>query len=125
MSDSPYYVLVTGGRYFHDKTAVARALHQVLKGVPHGRRLVIVHGGAPGADSLASRWARDWKQAEFCIPAEWNRFDKAAGSTRNQQMLDWLPIDRVVAFPGGPGTRDMVTRARKANIQVSEVVETL
>jgi hypothetical protein len=47
---------------------------------------------------------------------------KAAGSIRNQRMLDAEKhIDVVVAFPGGRGTADMVRRARAAGIHVLEI----
>jgi predicted Rossmann-fold nucleotide-binding protein len=35
-------------------------------------------------------------------------------------MMEWKP-DLVVAFPGGSGTADMVSRARGAGIEVIEV----
>lgn len=118
MRDKPFYVLVTGGRDYSDEGSVRAALHSVLMDVPADRRMVVVHGAARGADTLAGRWCDYWNQPEFRIPAEWDRFLKAAGGKRNQQMLNWLPIDLVVAFPGGSGTQDMVTRAEKANIKV-------
>lgn len=119
MSDKPYYVLVTGGRDYQDRGACNTALHDVLMRTPKGRRMVVVHGNAKGADSLARYWAEYWNQPCLSVPAEWFRFGKqAAGPKRNQQMLDWLPIDLVVAFPGGAGTRDMVQRADKAKIKI-------
>lgn len=117
MSDKPFYVLVTGGRDYKDRRSVGDALHAVLMAIPTGRRMVLVHGGALGADTLADDWAHHWKQACLKVPAEWHRFTEQAGAKRNQQMLDWLAIDLVVAFPGGAGTRDMVARAEKAKIQ--------
>lgn len=31
--------------------------------------------------------------------------------------------DLVVAFPGGPGTRDMISQAKKARVKVIEIKE--
>lgn len=59
-------------------------------------------------------------------PTDWNRYGKAAGPIRNQQMLDEGKPDIVVAFsdtlvkPNGKptGTGDMVIRAKKADLPV-------
>jgi hypothetical protein len=48
--------------------------------------------------------------------ANWDKYGKAAGGIRNQQMLDENEIDTAVAFPGGTGTKDMIKKARKAGI---------
>lgn len=125
IKEKPFYVLVTGGRDFSDLQLLNRAMHLTLQCMPVGRRMCIVHGCASGADKLADHWAKSWKAPVFRVPAEWGRFDKGAGHIRNQQMLDWLPIDRVLAFPGGKGTADMVARAHKANIQVTHALELL
>lgn len=47
-------------------------------------------------------------------------YNAAAGSVRNEFMLTWRPR-LVLAFPGGPGTKDMVTRARRAGVEVLEI----
>ena len=45
-------VLVTGGRDYADRKAVARALDPFI-----APDLTIIHGGANGVDALASAWA--------------------------------------------------------------------
>lgn len=83
--------------------------------------IVIIAGGAKGADSAAA----DFAVVSFCqlqeFKADWNKHGKAAGAIRNQQMLDEGKPDLVVAFPGGRGTADMVRRAKKAGIEVREI----
>lgn len=84
--------------------------------------LVIIQGGARGADLIArDRCAyHDIKFQTF--PAEWDRYGKAAGPIRNQQMLDEGKPDCVIAFhddiENSRGTKDMVERARKAGLTV-------
>lgn len=111
--DQPFYVLVTGGRDFHDVKSINEHLHAALMRVRSepGRRMVVVQGGATGADTHAEKWAKAWKVPYFTIPAEWNRYGHGAGAVRNDQMLNWLNIELVVAFPGGAGTLDMINRA--------------
>lgn len=76
----------------------------------------VVHGDARGADKCA-KWAAEEMLGIPCHthPADWDRYGKAAGSIRNQEMLDKHPdIGMVLAFPlpGSIGTWDMVGRAR-------------
>jgi hypothetical protein len=109
-------VLVCGGRDFDDELAMLTELLKVAD-----PRHVLVHGDAPGADRLA---AKCWRQAGFADephPAQWDKFGKAAGAIRNQEMLE-SGIDLVLAFPGGRGTADMVRRARRAGVEVREVL---
>jgi hypothetical protein len=56
------------------------------------------------------------------FPAQWDRYGEAAGPIRNAWMLEFGKPDLVVAFPGGRGTADMISKARKAGIEVCEVV---
>jgi UDP-N-acetylmuramoylalanine-D-glutamate ligase len=36
-------------------------------------------------------------------------------------MLDSNTVELVIAFPGGKGTSDMVSRAKKSGIEVKEI----
>lgn len=78
----------------------------------------VISGGATGADSIAI----DWAIANWCTfdeyKADWDRYGYKAGPIRNQQMLDEGKPDIVMAFPGGNGTNDMVSKARMANVRV-------
>lgn len=83
--------------------------------------VTIISGKASGADSVAI----DWAVVNWCrfleFEADWKTYGKAAGPIRNQRMLAEGKPDLVVAFPGGPGTRNMKQLARAANIKVIEV----
>src|SRR5690554_3978 len=102
-------VLVCGGRKFGD-----RALFNAVMAPYRLRASVIIHGAARGADRMADNWAQTWGIHVERYPAKWHQYGKAAGPLRNQQMLDEGRPDLVIAFPGGNGTADMVTRARAA-----------
>jgi YspA, cpYpsA-related SLOG family len=82
---------------------------------------VIISGGAKGADSLAIDWAVvHWCKFEE-YKANWENDGKGAGPVRNQRMLDEGKPDKVLAFPGGKGTADMIRRAKRAGIPVIEI----
>ena len=114
-------IMVTGSRNHADERLICEALDSLVG--YWGGDVVLVEGGAPGADYLATCWATDRCYALHTFPADWDRFGKAAGPMRNQQMVDEKP-DVVAAFPlpDSRGTWDAVRRAREAGIRV-EVFE--
>lgn len=117
MTERPLFrVLVCGGRDFAGEALLCR----VLDNAAAGRRVVLVHGMAQGADMLADAWARRRGHSILGFRADWDKHGRAAGPIRNQRMIDKGMPELVVAFPGGRGTADMVRRAREANIEVIE-----
>lgn len=125
-------VLVCGGRDYADKAKVDAVLDEL-------QPATVIEGGASGADRLAKSWcdAQGGAVEHLQFAADWGnitrpgaivrvkngrRYDAAAGSVRNQRMLDEGKPDLVVAFPGGTGTADMVRRAKRAGVQV-QIVE--
>ena len=96
-----------------------------LGSAPH----TLIHGAAPGADTLAAQWAQDQRRITVeAYPADWATHGKAAGPIRNQKMLTEGQPLLVVAFINRPlaesrGTADMIGRARAASIR-TVVVET-
>lgn len=86
----------------------------------HEQPAVVIEGEAPGADKIARRVAEVLGIPVLPFPADWDRYGKAAGMIRNQQMLDEGKPDKVVAFHddimNSRGTRDMVERAERAGI---------
>ena len=108
-------VAVAGGRDVADPGAViarldmARAKHADI---------VLVHGGGPGVDRIAARWAeRNGVHQVVCRP-DWNRHGRAAPFRRNEAMLDLLPKGLLV-FSGASGiTENLVDRARRLGIPV-------
>lgn len=85
------------------------------------KNVMIINGGAHGADKASTDWAVCAYVPFNEYPADWKKHGKAAGPIRNQQMIDIGKPNVVIAFPGGSGTADMVNRAKKANIKVIEV----
>ncbi|HEV2928789.1 MAG TPA: DUF2493 domain-containing protein [Propionibacteriaceae bacterium] len=137
-------VLVCGGRSYNDHQAIESRLSELqAECEANGKRLVVVEGGARGADSIAGRWAQRTEGVEHHrVEASWHgpcaadcppdhrrrdrdRFSYCplAGLRRNQKMLDDHPVDLVIAWVGKPlagskGTADMVRRARNAGVPV-------
>lgn len=116
MSDAPVIrLLVCGGRHYNEREKVYRALDLLLEKYTIE---VLIHGDAPGADQLADDWAKSRGVPRLPFPAKWSKYRLRAGPVRNQQMMDEANPTAGVAFPGNSGTRDMITRLRKAGIKV-------
>lgn len=124
-------VLVCGGRQFSDRTLFMEAIeeHVGKKSIHYDPDdnwlpldVTIIAGDAKGADKMAI----DWAVVNHCdfqeYLADWKTHGRAAGPIRNQQMLDEGAPDKVMAFPGGRGTADMVRKARAANLEVIEIL---
>lgn len=105
-------VLVCGSRYFNDE----KKLEEVLTNYPITS---VVEGGARGADTLGRRYAERRGIPITSFPAEWDKYGKAAGPIRNNQMLVEGRPELVIAFRGenSRGTQNMIDQAMKAEIE--------
>ena len=88
-------------------------------GVNNFSEVTVVHGDAPGADTLAKQVAEEYGMQVEAHPADWRKHGKAAGPLRNQRMVA-LGADICLAFPepGSRGTLDCMRRAEAAGIGV-------
>jgi hypothetical protein len=114
-------ILICGGRDFNDFLLLDRILEERWPTQWSRKDLIIIQGGAKGADILARDWAEMNVVPFIEYPAEWNRYGKSAGFIRNKRMLDEGKPDLVIAFPGGRGTAMMVQLAREAGVPVEIV----
>ena len=114
-------ILVTGSRDFTDKETIRQALIAEYE----GDDLIVIHGAARGADSLADALAVSSPIATVVrVPADWeNRPRWQAGPLRNEHMLELGP-DIVLAFykngAGNRGTANCVQQAKDRGIPVKE-----
>ena len=106
-------VLITGGRKHSDYKTLQKALDPLLVHPD----LILIQGGAKGADRMAKDWADRAHVHCATVEALWGAFGPGAGSKRNSAMLLLKP-DFCIAFPGGRGTHNMVTKCREANVPV-------
>lgn len=125
-------VLVTGSRQWANPNAVNWALSAVktvLARDPLLPGMVVVHGGADGADTCAENWVATTSNRPIvvtteCHPADWRRNGRAAGLIRNQRMVN-LGADLCLAFfwdgAGNRGTADCTERADLAAIPTRRI----
>jgi hypothetical protein len=111
-------ILVTGGRNYDDAEVVWDALSKIdsASSIPPGE-IVLIHGGASGADRLCAAAAKELGWQTEVYHAHWDLHGKMAGPLRNAEMAD-SGADLCVAFPGGRGTANCVYWASKAGIPI-------
>lgn len=116
---NPFYCLVVGSRGFNDYSLMCEKLDFLLKDKKY---VVIVSGGAKGADSLAERYAREHGHELKVFQANWDAYGKSAGYKRNEEMHLFISVPSgreriVVAFWDGSskGTAHNFELATKYN----------
>lgn len=113
-------VLVCGSRNYNNWQKIYQVLDAQLAKV--GPSLLIISGGASGADTHAREWAVDRRVDHLTLYAKWETEGrKSAGFIRNRRMASKKP-KLVLAFSedfdNSRGTRDMIGVAEKMNIKV-------
>jgi hypothetical protein len=109
-----FKVVVAGGRNFTNYELLEKTLDGLLINKLKNDEVVIISGGALGADSLGQRYAKERGLECVVYPADWSRYGKSAGSRRNAEMC--AVCDAVCAFWNGtsPGTKSMIDMAKKS-----------
>ena len=115
----PIKVLVCGSRDYKDRDKVFKVLDAYFARL--GPRMMIISGGALGADSFAHAWATEQQIDHLIMYAKWDLEGKAAGPIRNRRMAKKKP-KLVLAFSEdfdkSRGTSDMIKVAEKMGIKV-------
>lgn len=113
-------LLICGSRGWKD----VRPIEALIAGYKRiadelGTELVVIHGNARGADTIAETVAQNLGVTTIPCPADWARYKAAAGPIRNQQMLTEHHPDVVYAFRTygkSSGTDDMIGKSEKAKV---------
>lgn len=110
-------VLVCGDRNWTDEAKIRAELRAAYHLWPD---MILCHGAARGADTIAGTIAESLGVPVTPFPADWKRFGRRAGPIRNRQMLREFRPTRALAFHDhieqSKGTKDMVGAARAAGI---------
>ena len=111
-------VIVAGSRTWMDYALLAKELDRLTSKLDR-KKLVILSGGAEGADRLGEKWCFERMVSYEVWKADWSK-GKKAGPIRNTQMLEEGKADALIAFHIGksPGTADIIRKARKKEIKV-------
>lgn len=130
-----FKILVTGDRNWEHALPIVDALEPILEEFDLApREVTVIHGAAPGADTIASLIAEalgmntdphpaHWRHTENCSEGCRKMVGRAAGPIRNKEMLESNPdIDLALAFhpdlSKSKGTANMVKLLENAGIEV-------
>lgn len=116
-----FRVIVAGSRNFHNAELLHSTLDKLLANVREDHDVVVVSGGARGADTVGEAYARVRGYPVERYPADWKRYGKRAGYLRNERMA--VNANGLVAFWDGHsrGTKHMIDIATQKNIDVRVV----
>ena len=114
----PTLVAVAGSKPVDDANPICAALDQV-RGKYND--MVLVHGGGPGAEKIAARWAESKSVHQVVCKPDWNAHGRAAPFRRNDQLLKLLPKG-VIGFPGSGVTENLLDKAVQLGIPVHRVI---
>ncbi len=106
-------VLCCGDRYWSNFKVIKDRLRLLPK------TTIIIEGEARGADTLSRIAAWELLLDVVKVPAEWDKYGRAAGPIRNKKMIDMKP-DLFIAFHNNVtesrGTANTLMLAEEAGI---------
>lgn len=96
--------MVCGTRTYNNYDDFCKKMDYLLSNKVKTHTIMIVSGGATGADSMAEKYAKEKDYSIKVFPADWNTYGKKAGVLRNKQMQQYIAgfKDRgIIAFWDG------------------------
>jgi len=119
-------LLICGDRNWQDRSCIKDWIEHAVREY-HGN-VIVIHGAARGADTIAGLAAKANSLEVIEFPAEWSKYHRAAGVIRNAKMLLEGNPDAVWAFHDkieeSKGTADMIRRALRAGLPVRLITKT-
>jgi hypothetical protein len=101
---------IIGSRGYNNYEQVSAILNEYKSQV-----VLVISGGAKGADTLGEKWALENNIETLIFPADWDKYGKRAGYIRNEDIVK--NCDFVIAFWDGKskGTANSIALANKYN----------
>lgn len=106
-------IVVVGCRNYNNYNEAKEYIDFCISEIRKKHTLIFVSGGCSGADLMGERYAAENGFKVERYPAEWEKYGKAAGPMRNEQMAH--VADYVICFwdSKSKGTKLMVGYAKK------------
>ena len=106
-------VVIAGCRDYENYDEAKKFIDFYISEIRKENEIIILSGGAGGADSLGERYAEENGFNIEKYPAEWSKFGKSAGPIRNKQMAE--TADYVICFWDGKSrsTKSMIDLAKE------------
>ncbi len=106
-------VVIAGCRNYNNYKEAKEYIDCCISNIIEENEIIIVSGGADGADALGERYAAENGLKLERYPADWKKYGRSAGPRRNRQMAEIS--DYVICFWDGQsrGTKSMIEYAKK------------
>ena len=106
-------IVIAGCRDYNNYDEAKTYIDFCLSNIRRENNIVIVSGGACGADAIGERYAEENGFEIEKYPADWKTYGRSAGPKRNKQMAE--VCDYVICFWDGKskGTASMIFYAKK------------
>ena len=106
-------VVIAGCRNYENYEEAKLYIDKCISSIKEQNKIIILSGGARGADNIGEHYAIENGFQIECYPAEWNIYGRKAGPIRNQKMAE--ACDIVICFWDGQsrGTKSMISCAEK------------
>lgn len=116
-----FKVIIAGSRGFSNYKLLREECNKFLREKRKTDNIIIVSGGAQGADSLGEKYSQDEGFDLEVYPAQWKKFGRSAGFRRNEQMAE--VADALIAFWDGKshGTKHMIDIMNEKKLLVKVV----
>lgn len=114
-------IIIAGSRTFDNYALLERTMDKLTFKL---KKVIVLSGTADGADALGERWALSKiGRVLMRYHPDWEKHGKSAGAVRNAEMV--ANAEALVAFWDGksPGTKDVISKARKAKLKHIKVVK--
>lgn len=108
-------VIIAGCRDYNNYIEAKKYIDFCISEIRKTNEIVIVSGGASGADAIGERYAFDNGFKVEKYPANWKKYGKGAGPIRNKQMAEIC--DYIICFwdNKSKGTKSMIDYAKRLN----------
>ena len=106
-------IVVAGCRNYDNYSEAKKYINHCLSRIRKENEIIIVSGGAEGADKLGELYAKENGFKIERYVAHWEKYGKSAGPRRNEEMAKIA--DFVICFWDGKsrGTKSMIECAKK------------
>ena len=113
MTDSKIIkIVIAGCRDYNNYEEAKTYIDLCISNIRNGNKIIILSGGASGADKIGERYAKENGFEVEVYPADWGKYGKSAGPIRNKLMAE--NCDCVICFWDGKsrGTKSMIEYAK-------------
>lgn len=83
-----FKVIIAGSRDFNNYEYLKQKCDTLLENKRKTHEIIIVSGGAKGADTLGERYAKERGYKILIFQPQWKTYGRSAGIRRNNQMAD-------------------------------------